>query len=355
MIRVTKTFLPPIKEFTDILNSAWESSTLTNRGSLVNELEQLLKKKLSIKNIVVMSNGTLPIQIAIKSLELKGEIITTPFSYVATTSSIVWEGCKPKFVDINPEYLTIDENKIEEAIDSNTSAILATHVYGNPCNVELISEIADRYNLKVIYDAAHCFGVEYKKRSIFNYGDISTCSFHATKIFHTAEGGAIFTNNDKLHEKFLGLHNFGHLPADNYSGLGINGKMSEVHAAIGLSVLPYFESIITERKEICNFYNQNLDFKNFYGLKIRKNTVWNYSFYPIVFHSEDKLLKIKKKLESNMIMPRRYFFPSLTKLPYINQNSCSLSDSISKRVLCLPIYPGLDYKDVEKIIKIINA
>src|SRR5690606_1654385 len=198
MINVTKTFLPPQEEYNAILKRSWDKNWITNRGLLVQELEDELKDYLGVSNIIAMTNGTLPLQIAIKALGLKGDIITTPFSYVATTSSIVWEGCNPVFVDIHPEYLTIDETKIEAAITPKTTAILATHVFGNPCEVEAIDVIAKKHNLKVIYDAAHCFGVTYKGESLFNYGDVSTCSFHATKLFHTGEGGALDRKSTRL-------------------------------------------------------------------------------------------------------------------------------------------------------------
>ena len=208
MITVTKTFLPKIEKYQSILNRAWQSQWITNRGELVLELEQKIKDYLSIPNITVTTNGTIPLQIAIKLFANQGEVITTPFSYVASTSSIVWEGATPVFVDIDPKYLTIDETKIEAVITNKTTAILATHVFGNPCNVEVITKIAKKHNLKVIYDAAHCFGVSYKNKSIFNYGDISTCSFHATKLFHTAEGGAMFCNDIDVYHKLFYSHNF---------------------------------------------------------------------------------------------------------------------------------------------------
>ena len=217
MINVTKTFFPPLAEYEEQLQRIWKNEWLTNRGELVLELEDKLKRHLDVPNIILMTNGTLPIQIALKLLANGGEVITTPFSYVATTSAIVWENCTPVFVDIHPEYLTIDETKIEAAITEKTTAILATHVFGNPCNVEVIEAIAKKYNLKVIYDAAHCFGVNYTGQSIFNYGDVSTCSFHATKLFHTGEGGAAFCNNEKLFHKVFYSHNFGHNGPDRFS------------------------------------------------------------------------------------------------------------------------------------------
>ena len=240
MIPVTKTFLPPQEEYQQILSRAWEKGWITNRGILVKELEEKLKSYLNVPNIIATTNGTLPLQIALKALGLKGEIITTPFSYVATTASIVWEDCTPVFVDIHPEYLTIDETRIEAAITSKTTAILATHVFGNPCEVEVIEAIAKKHDLKVIYDAAHCFGVKYKGKSIFRYGDVSTCSFHATKLFHTGEGGAIFTEMNNYMHKLFYTHNFGHKGQEDFEGLGINAKMSELQAAMGLAVFPYY-------------------------------------------------------------------------------------------------------------------
>ncbi len=350
MITVTKTFLPPKKEYQDILDRVWESAWLTNRGVLVKELESKLKNHLKISNIICTTNGTLPIQIAIKTLELSGEIITTPFSYVATTSSIVWEGCKPVFVDIHPEYLTIDETKIEAAITKNTSAILATHVFGNPCDVEGIEKIAKKYDLKVIYDAAHAFDVTYKNQSIFNFGDVSTCSFHATKVFHTAEGGAMIANDLDLFNRLFYHHNFGHQGTESFQGLGINAKMSELQAAMGLAVLPYFNDIIASRKTVVDAYNEAFQPKELQLLKLRPQTKWNYSYYPLIFKDEKKLLKVKEGLESQNVFPRRYFYPSLEELPYIKSNNCPIAADISKRVLCLPLYSGLEKVEVAKII-----
>ncbi len=233
MINVTQTFLPPIEEYVEYLQQIWDSRWLTNRGRLIQELEVKLKDYLGIENLLIVNNGTIALQIAIKALNLKGEIITTPFSYVATVSSIVWENCEPVFVDIDKDYLTIDETKIEAAITDKTSAILATHVYGNPCNVEAIQAIAEKHNLKVIYDAAHCFGVKYKGESILNWGDVSTLSFHATKLFHTGEGGGIVCNDEQLAHKIFYHHNFGHNGPEEFFGLGVNAKLSELNAARG--------------------------------------------------------------------------------------------------------------------------
>jgi len=234
MIKVTQAFLPDQSEYQAILKSSWDQHWITNRGPLVLELEEKLLSYLDANQIILTTNGTLPLQIALKVLGNQGEIITTPFSYIATTSSILWENCRPVFVDINPDYLTIDETKIEAAITDKTTAILVTHVFGNPCDVEAIDKIANKHNLKVIYDAAHCFGVTYKNESIFNFGDVSTCSFHATKLFHTGEGGALFFTDKALYEPLFYSHNFGHNGPHDFSGVGLNAKMSELQGAMGL-------------------------------------------------------------------------------------------------------------------------
>lgn len=353
MINVTKTFLPPQSEYGAILKIAWDSGWITNRGVLVQELEDLLKNYLNISNVIATTNGTLPIQIAIKALGLKGEIITTPFSYVATTSSIVWEGCIPVFVDIHPEYLTIDETKIEAAITSNTTAILATHVFGNPCAVDEIDLIAKKHNLKVIYDAAHCFGVNYKGKSIFEYGDLSTCSFHATKLFHTGEGGALFCKDKELYNKLFYHHNFGHKGKESFQGIGINAKMSELQAAMGLAILPYMSKILEDRKRIVQLYKKNLSKVTIFN--IRENTDWNFSYLPVIFKSESELMEVKQNLNNFDIYPRRYFYPSLDSLPYITKQYCSISNDIASRILCLPLYYKIEEKNIIQICKILNS
>jgi dTDP-4-amino-4,6-dideoxygalactose transaminase len=301
-----------------------------------------------------MTNGTLPLQIALNAFTNEGEVITTPFSYVATTSTIVWEKCTPVFVDIHPDYLTIDETKIEAAITDKTTAILATHVYGNPCDVEAIKVIADKHNLKVIYDAAHCFRINYNGQSIFNYGDISTCSFHATKLFHTGEGGALFCKDKYIYDEMHYRHNFGHKNALEFHGLGINAKMSELQAAMGLSVLPFMEHIVKERKRVCDYYDQHLDFSKISKLKLREGTEWNYSYYPIIFEDEATLLNVQKALNEANIFPRRYFYPSLNTLIYAGDYKMPISESIAPRILCLPLYTGLTEENLIKIVRVIK-
>jgi dTDP-4-amino-4,6-dideoxygalactose transaminase len=340
----------------DHVQRAFNNHWLTNRGELVLELEQHLTDYLQLERskILITNNGTIPLQIALKLLGKGGEVITTPFSYVASTSAIVWENCTPVFVDINPEYLTIDETKIEAAITSRTTCILATHVFGNPCNVDAIEDIAQKHNLKVIYDAAHCFGVKYKGKSIFEYGDVSTCSFHATKIFHTAEGGALFTKDPLLFEKLFYSHNFGHNGPLDFHGLGINGKISEIQAAMGLSILPYIDIIIETRKNIVEFYNHHLSYKKIRKLKYRQFEYWNFSYFPIIFESENLLKKVESVLNNEKIFPRRYFYPSLNKLVYTDGDQMPNSEDISMKIMCLPLYHDLKEDDLHRICCIIN-
>ncbi len=355
MINVTKTFLPTIEAYQSYLNRAWEKVWLTNRGELTLELEHKIKEIYKINNIIITNNGTIPLQIALKLLGNQGEIITTPFSYVATTSAIIWENCKPVFVDIHPEYLSIDETKIEAAITPKTTAILATHVFGNPCHVDKIEQIAKKHNLSVIYDAAHCFGVTYNNNSIFNFGDVSTCSFHATKIFHTGEGGAMFCNDENLYHKLYYSHNFGHNGPLDFHGLGINAKISELQSAMGLAVFDNLEHIFSERKKVVDFYLKNLDFTTLSIMKIRENTQWNYSYFPVIFNSEEELLKVQQKLNEAEIFPRRYFYPSLNKIDFVNGETMPISESIASRILCLPLYVGLEEENLKKISTIINS
>ncbi len=353
MIPVTKPFLPPLDEYKKYIDGIWQRQWLTNMGPLASDLEMKLKEHLNIKHLLFVTNGTVALQMAIKALDLKGEIITTPFSFVATTSSIVWEGCSPVFVDIDQNSMCIDANKIEEAITENTTAILATHVYGNPCDVITIQKIAEKHKLKVIYDGAHAFGVEVNGKSIFEYGDISTCSLHATKLYHSTEGGLIVTNDADLLKKMAYIRNFGISGFDSFAELGLNGKNSEFHAAMGLVNLNYIEKIHGKRKELTEYYDEKL--KNFKSVK----PVWNaeaslnYAYYPLVLESEELLLKVKQELDKNEIFTRRYFYPSLaSSLPYLDPKSFPITDDISKRVLCLPLYNDLTIEEVDLICRL---
>lgn len=353
MIAVTKTFLPPFEEYTAQLKRAWDKAWITNNGILVTELETKLKAYLGVKHLLFCTNGTIVLQMALKVLGITKEVITTPFSYVATTNAILWEQCKPVFVDIDKYDFCIDTTRIEAAITENTQAILATHVYGYPCNIDAIEKIALRHNLKVIYDGAHAFGVLYKNKQLLSYGDIITCSFHATKLFHTVEGGCIITNDDAIAEQLYLLRSFGHI-GDNYYSLGINGKNSEFHAAMGLCNLPRIPEIINNRKQVSEWYDNLLRNSNITRPKPLDGTIYNYAYYPVVFKDEEQLLLVKKALEAEEIFSRRYFYPSLNKLPFIeNAAACAVSEDISSRILCLPLYDSLSLTEVEGICKII--
>jgi len=359
LIPVTKPFLPPIEEYSKLVAQIWDSEHLTNNGPLVQKLEKNLTDYLDVPNILYVNNGTIAIQIAIKALGLKGEIITTPFSYVATTSSIVWENCTPVFVDIDKNSFNIDPTLIEESITERTTGILATHVFGNPCEIDVIKAIADKHNLKVIYDAAHCFGTKYNGTSVFKFGDISTTSFHATKLFQTIEGGAIFTANSELQERMWYMRNFGHNGQEQYNGVGINGKNSEFHAAMGLCNLDLINGILVKRKQQCELYYQNLlkhDRLKFQ--KMNENSEWNFSYFSLVFPTENICEHVIARLQKDDIYPRRYFYPSLSSLNYVENQKTPVSDSVASRILCLPLFHSLSNTEIteicETIIKVIN-
>ena len=353
MINVTKTYLPPIEEYEALLKGVWERAWVTNNGQLVLELEKQLKEYLKIEHLWYTSNGTIPIQLALKALEITGEVITTPFSYVATSNAILWENCKPVYVDINENDFCINADLIESKITKNTQAILATHVYGLPCDVVKIEKLASKYNLKVIYDAAHAFGVNLNGKSLLNFGDISTCSFHATKVFHTIEGGAIVVNNDTLSEKIYWQRQFGH-KGDEYKYLGINAKNSEMHAAMGLCMLPKVASIIARRKELSQHYDQLLNWNRLFKPQTKFEIEYNYAYYPVVFEFENQMLNIVSELHKVEIFPRRYFYPSLNTLPFSKGEACPISENISKRVLSLPLFFDLPKQSIEQISSIIN-
>lgn len=353
MINVTKSFLPPMEEYTAYLSKIWDSNILTNRGPMVQELEAKLAERFHINNLLYVNNGTIALQLAVKLFNLKGEVITTPFSYVATTSALIWEGLTPIYVDINEEDFCIDPAKIEAKITDKTTAIMATHVFGNPCDVEAIEKIAKKHNLKVIYDAAHAFDISCNGKSILEYGDVSTLSFHATKVFHTVEGGAVVLKDSSLLETLKLLHSFGHKGDDHYI-CGINAKSSEFHAAMGLTNLPYVDRLIEERKRIAETYFELLPGDKVNFQKLRKDASRNYSYFPVMFENEKILLRVIEALHANQILPRRYFYPSLNTLKYVEKMDCPVSEDISTRILCLPLYPGLSIVSVRQISRIIS-
>jgi dTDP-4-amino-4,6-dideoxygalactose transaminase len=349
-IYVTKTYLPPIEEYQARLQGIWERVQLTNNGPLVRELEAGLREYLGVKHAFFCSNGTVAIQIALKVLGITGEVITTPFSYCATSHTVVWENCTPVFADIHPTDFCLDPVAAEALVTERTQAILATHVYGNPCQVEALEDLARRHNLRLIYDGAHAFGTRLNDRSLLSYGDISTCSFHATKVFHTVEGGAIVTDNDD-YAHLIGLYrSFGHIN-DSYYSIGINGKNSEFHAAMGLCNLPRVPEILERRRVISERYDAHL----LPSGKIRRPHLdrpftYNHAYYPIVFESEEILLRVRAALEAQQVFTRRYFYPSLNTLDFLQPAAaCPVSEDAALRVLCLPLYVDLNEADVDRI------
>jgi dTDP-4-amino-4,6-dideoxygalactose transaminase len=355
MINVTKTYLPDMKKYQNYVEKIFKSGWITNNGELVRELQTQLKQYLGVKNIVLVSNGTLALQLAYKLLNLSDKVITTPFSFVATVSSQVWEGLNPTFVDIDKETFNINPDKIILGVEKNTSAIVPVHVFGNCCEVDKIDFIAKHHNLKVIYDASHAFGVKYRGQSILNYGDISTLSFHATKIFHTIEGGAIVMNDEELYHIAELMINFGIEGPESIKCLGINAKMNEFQAAMGLCVLEDIDKILEERRKVYEYYMNNLDEHLTFQKQNEQGTL-NYGYFPVVFEKEERLLKVIQNLNNEGIYPRRYFYPSLHDLSYIkNQTVVKNSTFITKRILCLPIYHSLELNVVKKVVETIKS
>ena len=346
--------MPPFNEYSAFVEKIYNSHVLTNQGPLVMELQEKLSQFLGVSNFHYVTNGTIALQLALSALDINGgEVITTPFSYVATTGSILWQRCKPVFVDIEPDNFTIDPDKIEAAITPATKAIMPVHVFGYACDVEKIQKIADAHGLKVIYDGAHAFGSRYKGQSLLSFGDITTCSFHATKLFHTVEGGACIVRDKDVSDRLDQQKHFGHTGEENYYCVGINGKQSEFHAAMGLANFPYIEEIITERRRVSELYDHELA-----GLvqrpKPQTDLEYNYAYYPVIFKNEDELKKVFAVLKTADIFPRRYFWPSLNTLPYLEKQSCPVSEDISSRIACLPLYPDLSNEDVLKICHLIQ-
>jgi len=351
-IYVTQPSLAPLEEYTGLLTDVWASGILTHNGPKVRELEKLLSEKLAVPHLISVTNGTIAIQLAIRALGLKGEIITTPFTWVATASAITWEGCTPVFVDINPATFNIDPRKIERAITKKTVAILPVHVFGNPCDITAIEKIAKKHKLKVIYDAAHALFVNYKGRSIMRYGDISATSFHATKIFNTGEGGACITDDGALFNRLKRLRFFGHNEEKEIVDDGLNGKMTELHAALGLANLRYADRVLEKRKKIYELYRTELG--RLVGWQKFDPKSYNYSYMPVLFKDEKELLRVEKALNAQNIFPRRYFYPSLNTVPLFNSGRMPVSENIASRVLCLPSYHGLTGKEQKKIAGIIK-
>ena len=361
-INVTQPFLPPLNEFTPYLEKIWENKWLTNNGPFHQEFEKALETYLGVKYISVFSNATLALLTAFQALEIKGEVITTPFSFVATAHSLLWNGITPVFVDIDPVYGNIDPDKIESAITKKTSAILPVHVYGNPTEHKKIQKIADKHHLKLIYDAAHCFGVKENEDSILNHGNLSIISFHATKVFNTFEGGAIVSHSLEMKKKIDDLKNFGFRDEVTVIAPGINAKMNEMQAAFGLLQLNYIDEVIQKRKKITEEYRKKLQsIKGIRFMDDMDNVTHNYAYFPIFITdqfavSRDELYEVLKK---SGIYARRYFYPLISnfsmyeKLPSALPLNLKVANELANQVLCLPIYPDLDDRTIENIIEVI--
>lgn len=353
-IPVTRPFLPPSDLYKQYIQGTFDRNWLTNDGELVQELQMKLENRLEVPELLYVSNGTIALQLAIKALQLTGEVITTPFTFIATASSLAWEGCKPVFVDIEKENFNLDPDAIEAAITPETTGIVATHCFGWPCRVDAISNIAKKHGLKVIYDGAHAFGTSFHGESIFKFGDLTTCSFHATKLYHTVEGGSISGSDPEVMQNLRWMRNFGHLDHERFATVGINAKNSEVHAAMGLSNFYYIDDILTRRRGQARAYAAFLKGADLMHLN-PENKDWNCSYFPIVLRSERECLALIEELKSYNIQPRRYFYPSLNKVNNWSTASCPNAEEIASRVLCLPMYYDLKLRDVQRIADIIRS
>ncbi len=362
-VPVTKPYLPSRDRLNQYIDGIYERKWLTNNGKLVQDLTRRLSDHLEVENLLLVSNGTLALQVAYRALGLldpqdtstKIEAITSPFTFIATASSLKWEGISPVFADIDPETWCLDPKNIESKISDNTRAIVPVHVFGNACDVEEIDHISKKYGLKVIYDASHAFDVRYKSASLLSWGDASTLSFHATKLFHTGEGGAVIFKNKEDLARAQKIINFGITGPEKIESLGINAKMNELQAALGLSILDEFSEIIDSRRKISEAYRNELD-SIIVRQKISTDLSYNYAYFPVLLQSEEEVISVLRDLSQQGVLARRYFYPSLDLVPYLGYIGDKMAESvsISKRILCLPIYSELGISDVLSICEVIK-
>lgn len=353
-IQVTVPFLPPLADYTRHLEGIWERSHLTNHGPLVKELESRIPTYLGLdRQVHCVANGGLGLQLLLKAMDVRGTAITTPFSYVATSSCPAWEGIGIRFADIEADYLTLDPSAVEAAIDSSSEAIIATHVFGNPCAVDSLARIASKHGLALIYDAAHAWGVRHQGRSILSFGDASMVSTHATKLFHTVEGGFVTASSPEIFEKVEWMRRFGHKGDDNFHGVGINAKMSEMHAAMGLAVMDRLREIGERRERISRTYSKALADQSEVrpAFTLRNDTEHNHSYFPVLLESEESLLHVMQRMNQANIQPRRYFYPCLNQSFSPNgRDFCPVSSDISRRVLCLPLSHALTDEEMSRVL-----
>jgi dTDP-4-amino-4,6-dideoxygalactose transaminase len=357
-ITVTRPTLPPFEEYVELLRGIWSRNQLTNAGPLVVELERQLAEYLGVRHCLFVTNGTIALQLAYRALALRGEVVTTPFSYVATTSSLVWEGCAPVFADIDADTLTLSPERAEAAITSQTSAIVATHVYGNACDVYALGELARRRGLHLIYDAAHAFGASFDGRALASFGDVATLSFHATKLFHTVEGGAVVTDDEEIARRVEYLRNFGHQGQEAFQGIGINGKNSELHAAMGLCLLPRMTEVLAERRVLSHRYDDHFAALH-HALRrpvLRSGLTYNHAYYPLLLADSAQVVEVQRRCAEAGVLTRRYFYPSLSgALPYVSEAEVPVAHDAASRVLCLPLYTGMPYTALDRIASLVRA
>lgn len=352
MIPVTRPFLPPLESFASALRDVWASGWLTNQGPMAQELERQLADRFQA-HVVLVANGTLALQLGIRALGLRGRVATTPFSFVATTSALVWEGCEPEFADVDPDTLNLSAEALAALEVEGVSGVLATHVYGNCCDVDAIGEVARARGWPVFYDAAHAFGTTWRGVSALACGDAAAASFHATKVFHTAEGGAVVTPNGELAQHVRRLRSFGEREKGDFAEAGVNAKMSEVHAALGLAVLPHMDTILAERRRHCERYRSRLQGRVRF-VSTLEACVPNHAYMPILLPSETMVLRIESALLSGGIQGRRYFHPSLSTLSWVRRRPTPVADDAARRVICLPLFHGLADRDVDRICDIVD-
>lgn len=363
-IYVTQPYLPPLSEFIPYLEKIWSTKVLTNAGPFHQQLENALCDYLGVKHLALFTNGTIALVTALQALRISGEVITTPYSFVATAHSLLWNGIKPVFVDIDPHSLNLDPSKIEAAITPQTTAIMPVHVYGHPADVEAIQKIADNYNLKVIYDAAHAFGVQDRGGSVLRHGDLSVLSFHATKVFNTFEGGAIVCPDAKAKQHIDHLKNFGFVDEVTVVAPGINGKMSEVNAAFGLLQLKHIDRVLARRKEIDAAYRQQLaGVQGIQCLGDASEEVANHAYFPILVQPDYPLSRdtLYEMLKAHGIHARRYFYPLISEFPMYRgmttaqKSNLPVASDAASKVLCLPIYPALQQQEQQRVVDLIRG
>ena len=357
MIPVTKPFLPPRHEYDEMLDGIYERCWLTNNGPLVHELEGALGARLDVPAPLFVANGTVALQLAIGALGIDGEVVTTPFSYVATTSALVWEGCTPVFADIEPTTFTIEAAAVEAAITPRTSAIVATHVFGTPCDLDALAMIARRHGLALVYDGAHSFATRFHGRSVFSFGDVTTCSFHATKLFHTVEGGGLFTGDVELRATLGRMRNFGHVDYTTFDGVGINAKGSELHAAMGLCNLRHVDAVLARRRAIHGRYVSALGSLVGDGRVVlqgeRLGAEVNHAYVAVLFEDAIRREQVHDALVARDIHPRRYFSPGLNQLDYVKPVVLPVADDVAARVLCLPTFHEMTDVEIDLVASVV--